>query len=270
MNIEELNKSIDALKVGERLILDGVPDTLYHASKGIGSTLMREAVKSPAHYHYAKTAPHSDTPERMIGTATHTLVLEPEKFGERVIQLPEGIVRGVSKKYKEFAELHPDKIHLKAEELQLVSDYHAAIINRALPYFQNGTPEKSYWFKHESGLVLKARVDYQFGDAGIDLKTTRKEDSAGFKRSVKYDYGIQDALYKLVTQLADILYIGVCKTPPHDVYMVRQGDDVRSYNERLINDALTKLAFSYDLNNFEFEPLTIETTELTNWEKENL
>ena len=270
MDVATINSRIAALKTGERLILSGVPDYIYHATTGIGSSLMAEAVKSMAHYKYALDNERHETPDMMIGTALHTLVLEPEKLPERVIQLPDGIVRGVSQKYQQIAKDHPDKVHLKAEELKTVSDMHAALMVQGMQFFEGGDPEKSYWFKHESGLVLKARIDYQRGDGGIDLKSTRKEDANGFARAVKYDYGIQDALYVMVTELSDLLYVGVSKTPPHNCFAAHQGPEVRELYTNKINEAIKKIAFSTELNDFDFNPLTVTETELTKWERDNL
>ena len=49
MNLIDLNKKISALDVGESLRLESVPEDVYHASEGFGSTAIREANKSLAH-----------------------------------------------------------------------------------------------------------------------------------------------------------------------------------------------------------------------------
>lgn len=265
--LELLNKEISDLKIGERLIKHNVREDIYHKSIGVGSSLMREAFKSMAHYKTAIEEPRHETPEMMIGSAVHTLVLEPDYFDARVIKLPEGIVRGVSKKYTEFAAQNPDKLHLKQEELDQVTRLHAAITAQAGDWFVGGEPEKSYWFKHSSGLVLKARIDYQVGDGAIDLKTTRHDTQGLFERAVKYDYAVQDAHYQLVTELADMVYLGVCKKGAHQCFAVRQGDDVRQKTAAKLESVIKQIAFAKELDDYPFPPLTIGVTELMKWEQ---
>lgn len=266
MELEKLNAEIDALAVGERLVKYAVPEHVYHASKGIGSTLMAAAFKTMAHYKHTLDTEREQTADMMIGSAVHYLLLEPEFFDARVIKLPDGIVRGVSKKYKEFAEKHPNLIHLKAEELDKVQRMHASVLRQAADYFAGGEPEVSYWFKHKTGLVLKARLDYRIGDGAIDLKTTRHEDAKGFARSVKYDYAVQDSLYRLVTEINDMIFLGVSKSEPHQCFIAKQGDDVRKKTDAQLHKTLELLAFVQELDDFEFPPLAMEVTALNSWE----
>lgn len=265
--LKQLNKQIDALAIGERLVKHGVREDIYHQSKGIGSSLMKEAFKSMAHYKAALENERTETPEMMMGSATHTLVLEPESFDGRVIKLPDGVVRGKSKAYAEFKELHFEKLHLKQDELDIVGEWHNAIMAQAPMWFEGGEPEKSYWYRHESGLVLKARIDYQTGDGAIDLKTTRHDTQSLFERSVKLDYAIQDAHYQLVTQLSDMIYLGVCKKAPYQCFAVRQGNDVRQKTADKLEAVIKQIVFAKELDDYPYPPITIGITELQKWEQ---
>lgn len=259
--LTELNKEIEALKVGERLVKAGVPDTVYHLSTGIGSTAMKAATKSMAHYHHYKTTPHNDTPDTIIGSAVHTMVLEPDLFFDRFMVEPEAI-RALDRRTKKYQDWK------KAQRLPILTDDAMAtvygcsnsIMNCAGAYFFDGEPEKSYWYRHSSGLVLKARIDYELGDLSIDLKTTRHENRHRFLNAVRYDYDIQDALYRRITGLK-LLFIAVSKDAPHPVFAVEQGPKGRDAANTLIDETIDKILFAEQFDDFSLPALQIISTE---------
>ena len=63
---QALHAAIGSLGSGERLAVSGVPESVYHASGGIGSTLMRAAMKSMAHYKYELDREREETADMMM------------------------------------------------------------------------------------------------------------------------------------------------------------------------------------------------------------
>ena len=228
---------------------------------------MRAAFKSMAHYKCALTKEFEPSSDMLIGTAVHTAMLEPHLFDQKVIQMPKGMARGKSINYLKLAEKYPNHIHLKEEELALVGSMTEALLLQAGQCFEHGEAEKSYWFKHSTGLILKARVDYEIADCGIDLKTTRYEDKDAFERRVVADYGVQDSLYRMATGLADFIFIGVSKSEPHQCFGAKQSDDVRAFYDAQLETVIKQILFSNELDSYTFPPFEIKETTLPNWVK---
>lgn len=58
----------------------------YHAHKEAQSkSLLEHMLRSPAHYHYRLTHPSYQTPQMLLGSVVHTLVLEPHKFSDEYV-----------------------------------------------------------------------------------------------------------------------------------------------------------------------------------------
>ncbi|EKS6381325.1 PD-(D/E)XK nuclease-like domain-containing protein [Enterobacter hormaechei] len=77
---------------------EGLPNEVYHAANGISSTQVKDARVSLMYFnarHVAKTISQQDNPAFIFGRATHSFVLEPEKFADDYVlpeKMPEGVV----------------------------------------------------------------------------------------------------------------------------------------------------------------------------------
>jgi exodeoxyribonuclease VIII len=77
---------------------EGVPNDVYHAANGLSSTQIKDARVSLMYFnvrHVAKTISQQDNPAFIFGRATHSFVLEPEKFSDNYAlpeKMPEGVV----------------------------------------------------------------------------------------------------------------------------------------------------------------------------------
>ncbi|HGA3107159.1 PD-(D/E)XK nuclease-like domain-containing protein [Enterobacter hormaechei] len=77
---------------------EGLPNNVYHAANGLSSTQVKDARVSLMYFnarHVAKTISQQDNPAFIFGRATHSLVLEPEKFADDYVlpeKMPEGVV----------------------------------------------------------------------------------------------------------------------------------------------------------------------------------
>jgi hypothetical protein len=274
MKADELKLKIDALAVGERLILSGVDENIYHASEGIGSTLLKAADRSMAHFKFrrdnARTFSAAQLKTFAIGSATHCLVLEPELYQDKFIAQPDTVKTRSGAKWLQFASENKDKTILTVGDELLASSMAESLFDEAGDFFIGGDSEKSYWYRHKSGLVLKARVDYQKDDAIIDIKTSIADGADKFSNRVKYDYDLQDSLYLLVTGLKDMLYIGVHKEAPHPVYLCKQGADVRERATARMNELFDDLNMARATNTYpNIAPKLVETS-LSSWELNNL
>lgn len=274
MTKKKLNDMIRELAVGERLTVPGLDETLYHSIEGIGSSLLKAADQSLAHYkaaidHVPEENRSAVAQENLdVGSATHCAVLEPEIFNKKFIVIPESIPKRAGAEWKAFAEKHKEKTILRQVAMEKVDAMANAVLDGVGHYFVDGEAELSYFYKHESGLILKARGDYVRGDAVFDLKTTVDKNPGKFSRTVKYEYSLQDALYRLVSGKADMMFVGIEKTPPHSVYLCKEGADVRQKAEKRVNEVITELAFAIEFQEFPSYPVELCETELTAGERE--
>jgi len=265
-----IEQKIDDLEPGERFYLDNVDENLYHSLPGIGSTLMKAATKSMRHYDDLASGNKSYSKETLaafkVGSATHTLVLEPELFASKFVKMPGTIKVRRGKLWEEFRDANASKEILLSSEVDLVQSMALSVTEICPEFFTDGVAERSYWYRHETGIILKARIDYLVDNFAYDLKTTHKDSAEEFAKSLKYDYDIQEAHYRLVSGVDDMLYIGVCKSSPHEVFGAHQGEDVREAALTKIECAISDIAFSEEAQCFEFEPFQIYQTSLAPYE----
>jgi hypothetical protein len=265
---DDLSNKIHALKIGERLVLPKIPEAMYHGSPGVGSTLLKAGTSSMHHYKQTSEGVFKGTRDTRIGSATHALVLEPELFDEKFHQLKEGEQRRETL-VKRVKEQDPYKEVINFPECEEADILAGEVISQCGDLFVNGEPELSYWFRHETGMILKARVDYQRDDFGLDLKTGKFADESAFVKTVKFDYAIQDQLYLMVTGLKEFAFIGVSKSDHHDCYRAIQGQGVRDRAKRIIDKTIREIAFAHEEDCFPRHEVKWQKTELTKWEKSN-
>lgn len=185
------------MKPGIYLNLD---NEAYHSSEGVSkSGLWTLQTKSPAHYKF-EAREHKAAFD--VGTASHTAILEPEKFEGQVMRGPDDR-RG--NKWKDAAEhcAIEGKLLLTSGDyddvLALRDSVHAnawvsAIITGGKPIVE----ASGYSIDEPTGELVRVRPDLYRDDLGImvDFKTSRSAHPDAFARSViDYGYHAQEAFY---------------------------------------------------------------------------
>lgn len=264
--VHAINERADALKPGERFQITGLPAEIYHATTGIGSSALRAACQSMAHYwSYLHTERH-ESKDMLLGTMTHLFVFEPERVNALVVVQPEHLTPGNNNAWKAWKESQTRTIITRAE-WQYASAMADSVFTSMGDFFTGGYPELSVWMKDEqTGLILKARADYVLGDALIDLKTTRATRASQFSHICKKEYAIQDALYIKVTGLADMVFAGVSKEAPYQCFLVKQGKDVRVNAANKIAAALDAIVFAKEYGSYPLPPIEVLETSLSLWD----
>ena len=186
-----------------------ISSTEYHAGSGLGSSHLRELLKSPLHHKTSINSPSKETPAMKLGTATHCAILEPERFEIEYVEAP-----CVDRRTKDgkalWSELEQSgKIILSSDEYTKVTDMANAIRGHDLAskLITGGASEQSvYWEQKVSSLDVpeifcKSRPDYvkpmQKGYVIVDIKTTQDAHISEFQRKAyyKYCYHLQAAHY---------------------------------------------------------------------------
>lgn len=184
----------------------------YHENKFyISRSAIMDFAKSPYTYwakHLNPFRPKKDsTPQMQMGSAFHTLILEPKLFGECYGVLPPKVLlkdvgREVYETYKSNTEKleRSGKIILSNEEMNTLREMENKILSnpQAMQLIGEARIENSFfWQDKHSTLLLKARPDILHDNMIVDIKTTSDASPRAFQNEmVKYGYHIQFAMIR--------------------------------------------------------------------------
>jgi len=232
-------QAVDNVEVG---IFPGVSYEEYNSWPYVRkSNLWVLSSRTPAHYKYIIDHPEEfDYEHFLIGHASHTVVLEPDRFDKLYTVRPATYTNakgeekpwsGNAKYCKEYmAELRESGlIDLSPEQYELCNHIRDSIYadEELKDWLEAGIPEVSMvWIDKKTGIPMKGRIDLWVPDGGIiiDLKTTRNANVMQFGNdSYRYGYHFQMALYyDGVTQatgqeLSNPVLVAIEKEPPYCV-----------------------------------------------------
>ena len=225
----------------------------YVALPGMNNSKLGVLKRCPAKFKWLSEHERHDSDALKIGRAIHTAVLEPEKFNDEFLCLPD-IDRRTTKGREIYAELvsqNPDKTILKPDDFNMALDVATSVRGNAhANYLLRGaaTEVTLDWTHEETGIPCKARVDAYNHELAtlIDIKTTQDASRGGFPRKLfAYGYHRQAAYYleamRQNGEPADhFVFIAVEKEPPYAVGLYRLSDQTIQLSKQE-NDALLRL-----------------------------
>lgn len=250
----------------------------YHAHPALGSTQIRELLRSPA--HFKALGAKEPTPSMQFGTLVHTLVLEPDTFDARYIVAPnvDRRTRAGKADWSEFQaaagerEVIDAATNGKARAIAVSVRTHA----RAAKLLEAASvrEESIFWQDDETGVECKCRPDARAPSAGIvvDLKTARDASPRAFARSVaNFGYHIQAAHYTAGVRAAghearEFLFIVAETELPYGVAVYRLDPFAIECGERARVQALDLFAECQASGEWpSYGAGKIETIELPGW-----
>jgi len=200
-----------------KLITAEDSNEVYHGNKDyISASGLKLMKKSPAHF---KEMQVEETDAMRIGSAYHTLILEPEKFEQEYfifddrhiieVLIGEGAKKPkATNQYKQWEEnqyTYADgKTIISWDDFEVINNMKKVLFRHpyAKSLLTNGIPEQSMYFEvineFDQQINVKIRPDYikEKKRIIVDLKTTSDASVDGFqKNAASYDYQIQAALY---------------------------------------------------------------------------
>lgn len=115
--VVELNAKLDTLELGERLVLEDLPNDVYHACNGISSTKLKVAMSSLMKFdakYVSKTIPEQEQKDYFdLGKLFHTMTLEPHLVDIEYFREPESLKAPTApqrEKYDAWVKLgYPEK-----------------------------------------------------------------------------------------------------------------------------------------------------------------
>lgn len=206
----------------------------YHAAEGVSKSDLDLIHISPMHYVTSKEE-RSQTPDMLLGSACHKLILEPEDFDNEFAVAPECDRRTKEGKaiYAEFTANSAGKSVITQEQMNTITAMRDAVMAHpiAAKLLTGGSAEQSVFWE-EDGIICKCRPDYLKDRYCIDLKTTRSAKPDEFTKSAyNFRYHVQAAWYLRGLKAAgadvtEFMFIAVEKEPPFAVCVYLAGEDM--------------------------------------------
>lgn len=242
-------------------VYPGVAFDDYCRWNALNHTALRKVGKSLAHYHQAMSDPddHDSSPKH-FGRAGHTILLEPERFKTDLCRAAPPVNPTTerpfgrdTKKFADFAALHPGKLILLPEEMANILGCSQAVLKHpaAGPLIKlPGQAEVSIvWVCPITGLLCKGRIDRIVPDMGcrVDFKTTENASEDDFKQSiVKYGYVTQDPFYGIGAEALKmpekrLLFVAAESSPPFGVAVYALGPNTYMAGRALVLEWLHKV-----------------------------
>jgi hypothetical protein len=235
-------------------------DIQYHSDKRIGRSGLHDVSKSPYHYWAKYLDParvwSGSTDAMRLGTAVHTLILEPDTFGDKIVVEPEFESKAragvsIAAQRAAFAEQHARKTTITADQLALGIAMRDAVRRHpaARLLLARGVAERTVLFDHPlTGSPSKAKPDWDSVEHNgliVDLKTARDASPAAFARAcVDHWYHVQTAWY-LDAHMAEtgewpkgFVFIVVENAPPHAVAVYYAPPEMINLGRRIYEPVL--------------------------------
>lgn len=218
--------------------ISGMPDSYYHKTEGFISKSSLSVLKeSPfKFFNQKKRVP---TKAMQIGTAIHCAILEPEKFQEQYILMP-NIKTKASKEYKDLVKENPFIEIITGKDAKNLKGMMSAIDSndeaKRLLSLDGWCEVSGFHTDPETGVKLRHRFDKLTKcGIGIDLKKTQSVSPEELSKTIyKYGYDMQDSLYSDAYEvisgkpLKAFYFIFIEEEYPHEIAVVSL-DDVSKY-----------------------------------------
>lgn len=206
-----------------------ISEAEYRNQPRLNNSGMTALAHSPAHYQAWLKRDNAPTDAMLLGSATHMLVLEPERCATDIVVFEHS---GRSKAGKEErAEIlsNPEIVGVTADALNLAQSMREAVMRHPTARAMVETSETErpiIWDDINSGAPCKAKLDGVMDDFGAsipwDLKTTKDASPQQFYWDMRKYYARQFAFYSdgLATQAEEVKpfrVVAVEKEPPYGV-----------------------------------------------------
>jgi exodeoxyribonuclease VIII len=179
--------------------IDDLVASEYHKIEALSASGAKTLLRSPAHYIAAKETFKEPTPAMRLGTAVHTMILEPEKFEAEIAVMPKFDKRTTIGKQAalEFEDENKDKCVIDYYQHERAKQIAEAV--RDHEFFKaevHGGKAEATLLWEAYGVQCKARLDYLKDQTIFDVKTCQDASPEGFSRQIaSFKYHMQAAHY---------------------------------------------------------------------------
>lgn len=242
----------------------------YHAHPALGSSTIREILKSSAHYAYKLTHKVKKTDSMILGDAIHAFILEPNRFADMYELFEDVYMRAVGghnvgdPKLDENGEpivylkdRNGEGLDIKGEQYKKFVAMTEAIRKSQLvkDIMTQSTHIEYSIFSKIMGFDVKCRPDTMNVDAGIiwDVKTVSNKSDSGkpadnfIREFISMGYDVQAALYKRLCEekfLKEFEFRFLCVDVSKDVVGIKEykvSDELIELGERRLKWCLEQI-----------------------------
>lgn len=239
-------------------IQQGVESADYHRAIGITKSGLMMLRKSPAHYwNWLNSESTPATDAMNLGTATHTLLFEPERWSKDIIVIPEDAPKKATKAQREaknpsvealasiqwwtdFEERCQMKCVINQDQYEQAKGMVNAVMacEDILPLLKHPSAKSELSInaiEKVDGIDIKCKMRCDLltedGKTILDLKTCVDSSYDEFSRTfMGQGYWMQAAHYMATARLAGVpverfIFIAVEKERPHCVSLYQLGDE---------------------------------------------
>lgn len=183
-----------------------LPAHLYHQLPLASSSALRLLTKSPAHLAWERrpNAESNSTAAMDLGTAFHSAVLEPERFGDLYAVMPKCDRRTTAGKeaYASFVAENAGKVIVNADDFECVTGMAKSLRSNEMfaDLLANATAKEisNIWVDKATGVTCKMRADILVDEysAIVDLKSCSDASPRGMLRTILSNlYHLQGEFY---------------------------------------------------------------------------
>lgn len=223
----------------------------YVEIEAVNWSSLKHMKRSPMHYAHALKAANVDTVARAQARASHTAVLEAERFLLDYVVFKGKTRRG--KAWDAFKGENSDKTIVKRVEVENAIAIRKSIMayEPAKRLLASGVAEQTLrWIDPATGIPCKGRPDFVNYDlrAIVDLKTTNDIDARSFARqAAQLLYHFQLAFYRrglevITGKTFDPKIIAVESNAPHDRAVFPVDEDALQSADMEIDGLLARVA----------------------------
>lgn len=227
-----------------------IPNHVYHAAHGYSRSQLMYLDKSPYHFWYeylsGRERDFTETSDMKIGSAVHTLLLEPDKFEDEFAVAPE-INKRTNQGKQDWADFQiaaSGKIVMTKEEFKKADAIIQGLKEHKIvdDMVMDAKIEQSiFWTDKETGLQFKCRPDVWHENFIVDVKTARSVEHDTFARAA-----LDSGYYVQAGMMFEALHtLGL----PIEKYLFLCAEKVEPYAPKIF--VLDELALEFGLQHFQ-------------------
>lgn len=224
----------------------GLDESIYREDAALNYSSMKDILQGESHFWHSSRmnpdySPRTTTDQMRFGSALHSILLEPDKFDERYMVMPGGM-------------MHDNRQIIRRSDYLEMLDMIRTLkryIDRSTEIktlLDNGFPEVSVvWMDDATGIRCKARHDYFKTFTSVDYKTMDAVDNDTVKRSTwRFGYDMQFYLY----HQSRVSIRQQIKDGKADVY----GDVDMAFVDEFLNETVDGFNFIYQMRKKPYTP----------------
>jgi exodeoxyribonuclease VIII len=218
---KEVSNQDTSTGIIENQLID-MPNEEYHSYREyISASQIKDLLKNPYLFFHPQPQEHKYVFD--IGSAIHSLILEPENFDNEFAVAPKVDKRTTKGKqeWNDFKESSQGKTIIESDDFDNLIQLQKSVLSipEVVKLLKDGVSEKSFFTTLQDGTKKKVRPDRLREDnIIIDVKSCRDASPDAFKRDIAtYKYYVQAAYYIDVLGAKEFIFLAVEKEPPYMV-----------------------------------------------------